>query len=1271
MSQQLTTRVKGLYTFPNPLSEVPDGALIVADNTVIDREGTIEPRRGFSFLAGILGTDNENRAHQIFPYGGNVIAHYGIPGSEDSLAFYAPEVDFFGVQTSSSKIITGLASVSGLFVGQYISGAVKQQVFVGDVLNGSNTLSNVTSNQGLYVGQDVGGFGIPAGTTITGISGSSSFTITISNNATGTLAGTIFTASNASILGFPSNTVISVVGTTTIEVSNNCTISSRQISFNPSDVDTTADSIALTNHGLTDGDGVQFSSSGTLPAPLTTATPYYVVSSSGSAIKVSATSGGSVVDLTTQGTGTHTLTVRNDIQAFGWIDYSGTYTQPDSNTKIRSVEANSNVYFTTSSGMQKLDSISTTPVMSGAPKGLDVSAVLSTGASGFMQTNTQVSYRVVWGYRDANANLILGVPSQRAVVSNSGVTTKDVDLDITIPSEVTTTYFFQVYRSGFSANSDTEPNDEMALIYEANPTSGDITAKSVSITDRTPESLRTGATLYTSPSQEGIAQANEPPPFAKDVTLFKGSTFYGNTRTKQSYTVSILSVSGQFNIKGNTTNTGGDTPTTVRVLTSSVTGDITTGSSTIANVSDVSNIAIGQGISGTGIPADSIVIEVVSSTSIKINNAATATTATLAISLDITGLLVGQIVSGTGIPANTTVTNVYTPISATGNTVNGSAVISNTSIAASSFKVGQPITGTGIPSNTVVLSITGVNELTLSKNATADGTAVALSFGNGFQMSNGATATNAAVTLTLKNGTNGIQLDDTITIAGDTYTAKLVENIASKQFKVFAQGSPAQNIGDTALSLVRVVNRTSTPTPTVYAYYQSGFSSLPGKILFQERTLGGAQFTLTASARGSAYSPNLPTSGTTTNNTSSNDTFANGLYFSKTQQPEAVPLLNIARIGTANAAILRVIPLRDSLFILKEDGIFRLTGESPSNFRIDLFDSTTKILAADSAVPLNNQIFMLSTQGVVSVSDTGVTVVSHQIEDKFLDLFEQSLEKAANLSFGISYETDRKYILFCIESSADEEPTQAFVWNTFTNTWTRWVLNKTCGIVHPSIDALYLGDAVSDQFNVERKDRRYTDYVDDSFDDIIISYSGKDLVLNSISDVEVGDVVWQTAGRFSLITAVDTTTSTVTVKDTLTSWTLGNIAILKGIESIVEYTPQTAKNPGALKQFRETALLFQVPFFNSLELSFNTDLSANEESLTLTGQYGALWGLFPWGSVPWGGISKPLSIRTYVPQQKQRCSLLNVKMRHKEAYAFYRLNGISYIHNGLSERVGI
>lgn len=194
-----------------------------------------------------------------------------------------------------------------------------------------------------------------------------------------------------------------------------------------------------------------------------------------------------------------------------------------------------------------MDSYLSTPYAAGMAKALNVQAS-TTGASGFMANNTQVAYRVVWGRKDNNENLVLGAPSQRALVSNSTGGTRDVSLTVTIPSTITVTDFIQVYRSGQSATSTTEPNDELYLVYEANPTAGELTARSLTFTDSTPDSL-VGATLYTSPSQEGLLQANEQPPLASDLAFFKDSVFYSNIVGKQRLFLTVISVGGTNGIQ--------------------------------------------------------------------------------------------------------------------------------------------------------------------------------------------------------------------------------------------------------------------------------------------------------------------------------------------------------------------------------------------------------------------------------------------------------------------------------------------------------------------------------------------------------------------------------------------------------------------------------------------------------------------------------------------------------------------------------------------------
>jgi len=799
-----------------------------------------------------------------------------------------------------------------------------------------------------------------------------------------------------------------------------------------------------------------------------------------------------------------------------WINYTGTYANPSASTKTKAASANDNLYLTSSTGIRKLDAYTNAAATAaGMYKGLDITGTLS-GTSGFLDFSNQVAYRHVWGIKDVNKNLIIGAPSGQAVVINPTATaaTRDVSLTITIPTGITTAHFLQVYRSAQSGGALVTPNDELGLVYEVNPSTG-------------------GTTTAT------------------------------------------------------TTNT----------------------STTLSVVASVTQARIGVAISGTGIPASTTIVSFTAST-IVLSQAATATAAgiTITIASELTAKSMTFIDQT---PSNLRGATLYTSPSQEGSVQSNEAPPSAKDIAAFNSSMFYANT---ISKHRLNLAILGVG------------------------------------------GASGVAVDDTVTIAGIVYTAKATEAVASGQFALVTAGSPSQNIADTVNSLVRVINQYASNT-LVYASYTSGPDDLPGQFLIEERSFGGAAFSAIASARGSAYSPALPTSGTTI--ASTNDTFLNAVMFSKVQQPEAVPLINVFRVGSASKAILRIVPLRDSLFVLKEDGIWRILGENASNFRVESVDTSTKLLSPESAVSLNNQIYCLSDQGVVTVTETGVSVVSRPIEGDLLALFGKNKAGVTARSFGISYETDRKYVLFTITESDDTTATQAYVYNVFTTAWTRWDLDKTCGFINPTDDKLYLGDSDSAYTNTERKSFDHTDYADQEADLTLVSFTGTTLTLNDVSTLVVGDMLYQSTTVNSVITAIDAVTVSVTVRDTLTTWTAGTISLYAGIPFELEWMPSTGGNPGIIKNFQEASIFLQDKGFTSVSLGFKTDMSAAYEEVVVSGNGVGSWGLFAWGSEAWGGEILQGQIRTYVPLEKSRGSELTVRMSARLAYQKFALQGIS------------
>lgn len=818
----------------------------------------------------------------------------------------------------------------------------------------------------------------------------------------------------------------------------------------------------------------------------------------------------------------------------GWNTYSGTFSRPTTNVRTRFIQANQNLYFNTSTGIKVLDAYNGTVYSTGMPKGLDgFGAVMTAGtftantndtltytshgfltglavtvsttttlpgglaaattyyiikidtdtfylatsyanalagtqiditstgtgthtvtptgsASGFMATNTQVAYRIVWGARDANSNLYLGAPSQRIIVANSSGGTKDVTLQFTVPSGITTSDFFQVYRSRQSASSTTEPDDELSLVYEENPTAGEIAALSITFTDSTDDTLK-GAYLYTNANQEGISESNDIPPFAMDITNFKGFTFFSNIKTKYSIGVDLL---------------------------------------------------------------------------------------------------------------------------ATG-------------------------------------------------------------------------------------GSSGLVANDTITINGMVFTAKAATTVANREFKVFTAGSAAQNVEDTAKELVKVVNQYTSNT-TIYAYYESGFDDLPGQIKFEERTLSGTAFTVSVS-RTTCWT--LDNSGTATNSE-----FQHGIMWSKAQQPEHVPSSHLEFVGSKSYAIKRILPLKDSLFILKEDGLFRLTGTNGS-WSIEGFDSSTIIIAPESAIVINNQIICLSNQGVVSISDVGVQVIGEDIKDSIQALIGTNYDNLQNYTFAVGYDTDRKYILSTISASSDTSATQQWIYNVFTNKWSRWERTVNCGLVAPSNDKLYFAD--STQMLEERKSFTYKDFVDEEFGSYsVVSSSGTNVVLDTIIGLEEGDLLYESSSVYSPIIAIDATNNTVTVNDVYT-WAVSSITVLRGIDYELEWSPSYCENGGVEKSFSELQMMFKKYQFRDGTIDFYTDTNGGFEEVAVDGQYGGgLWGLFGWGGIPWGGEFRASPIRVSVPRNKSRGQLLAIRFSCRVAYSWIVIEGYSLQFDFVSERQG-
>jgi hypothetical protein len=747
-----------------------------------------------------------------------------------------------------------------------------------------------------------------------------------------------------------------------------------------------------------------------------------------------------------------------------WSSYSGSYSPPSGANKIHAVEGvNSNLYFTTNVGVYKVDTVTSTPYLAGGPKALDGTGVIDGSGSGWFLNNANVAYQVVWGYIDANNNTVLGDPSELINVTNTSGTPQNVTLTFTVPSGLSTSYFWQLYRSAQTGSTSTVAGVQFQLVAQANLTAGQISALSVTYTDQTPDNLK-GAYLYTDTTQQGPLQTNDQPPLAVDMCYWKNMMFYLNIKSKQRAYITVISV--------------------------------------------------------------------------------------------------------------------------------------------------------GAPS--------------------------------------------------------GIQIGDTFVITSGsttlTFTGAAAQNVASGQFKVDTTSTSAVNIDATARNLVALINQYATNS-LIYAYYISGYQQLPGQILLEERAIGGAVFSLTSS-RGGAYSPVIPSSGSAYASTNTNQ--QNGLAVSKVGQPEAVPLVNLLPVGAADQDGYRVLPLTDAVYVLKADGVFRVTGDNPSNLVVTVAYPDTILTVPESAVVLNNSIYAYTNQGIVTINQSEPQLLSFPIEDQLLPL--QNITNFTSMSYGVAYPADRKYVFSCPTDSTDTHPTQEWVYNYITQAWTRWDRIVTGGVANSNDNRLYFCSSAAQKLVQERKTYTVMDYADESYACNITSSSGTTITVDSTTNAIAGMSIAQPNALHpnlpttSVIVSVNSATQ-ITVSDTL-QWTIGAAAYYTPIDCTVGYAPAHGGFPLYLKHF--TILNFEVDQLTARTLTgqVSTDFSPYKEDLDITPIFLG-FGDVPFGtSEDFGGVgfnAQPLA--AVIPQEKARAHWINVYISQEEALRKFVLMGATAQYEITSTRM--
>ncbi len=212
--------------------------------------------------------------------------------------------------------------------------------------------------------------------------------------------------------------------------------------------------------------------------------------------------------------------------------------------------------------------------------------------------------------------------------------------------------------------------------------------------------------------------------------------------------------------------------------------------------------------------------------------------------------------------------------------------------------------------------------------------------------------------------------------------------------------------------------------------------------------------------------------GATPTSATVEDPIPSRVAWSKTLQPEAVPLLQYQDIGDWRAPVMRLIPTRDSLFVLKADGVWRITGDGPDSLRVEDFDRTLRLIHRRAADVFDNQVWAWTSNGVVAISEAGAQRMSEPAIGSALEASQENI-----ITLGMSAPpggcfiagcTNQECVLVGVPSStatgANATAEYVYVYEGKTGAWVRWQPLTGIGwrgAVEQKGDILLAGEAAS------------------------------------------------------------------------------------------------------------------------------------------------------------------------------------------------------------------
>lgn len=324
---------------------------------------------------------------------------------------------------------------------------------------------------------------------------------------------------------------------------------------------------------------------------------------------------------------------------------------------------------------------------------------------------------------------------------------------------------------------------------------------------------------------------------------------------------------------------------------------------------------------------------------------------------------------------------------------------------------------------------------------------------------------------------------------------------------------------------------------------------------------------------GHLYSPALPEPTEANGLAMPQDILPDHVAWSKQDEPEHFALTNIDRVGDGGATVYGLAPSRGALLTATDQGLWRVYGYADSTVSFSELDRDVRVLGTRCMAVCGPKVYLAADRGVYECDENeAINITENRVNDMDAMFRSISNTRASALKVVSCARTDEVLVCLPETTASDADLDTAYVFNTSTRAWTKWVLPR------PVFDVTVKGrlqriHATVSGAEVELVENAlgYDAHPNTVTDIEVSAVTGTSVTFDSVSaalfDPVIGDAV-EDGGELYLLTDGSGTAWTVH-KEGLTT---GLKTAHKGTQCTITPSVNTLKTPHFMKVWAEGAI---------------------------------------------------------------------------------------------------